>query len=59
MLRLRREEPYVVVGDVRGVHMFGLLGGAPEPRGAPHVRALNTTGHQLDMEAAAKHAARR
>lgn len=59
MLRLQREEPDVVVGDVRGVHLPGLLGRAPQPGRAPHVRALHAARHQLDVEAAAEHAARR
>lgn len=53
MFRLQREEPYVVVGDVRSVHLPGLLGGAPQPGRAPNVRALHTARHQLDVEAAA------
>ena len=52
MFRLQREEPYVVVGDVRSVHLPRLLGGAPQPRRAPHVRAFHAARHQLDMEAA-------
>lgn len=59
MFRLQCEEPYVVICHVRGVHLPGLLGRAPQPRGAPHVRALHTARHQLDVEAAAQHAARR
>lgn len=57
MFRLQREEPYVVVGDVRCVHLPGLLGCAPQPRRAPHVRALHAARHQLDMETAQEHAA--
>lgn len=57
MFRLQREKPYVVVGDVRSVHLPGLLRGAPQPRRAPHVRALHAARHQLDMEAAPEHAA--
>lgn len=56
MFRLQREEPYVVVGDVRGVHLPGLLGGAPQPRRAPHLRALHAARHQLDVEAVEEHA---
>lgn len=59
MFRLQREEPYVVICHVWGVHLPGLLGGAPQPRGAPHVRTLHAARHQLDVEAAAQHAARR
>lgn len=57
MFRLQRKEPYVVVGDVRSVHLLGLFGRAPQPRRAPHVRALHAAGHKLDMEAAQEHAA--
>lgn len=57
MFRLQREKPYVVVGDVRSVHLPRLLGGAPQPRCAPYVRALHAAGHQLDMETAQKYAA--
>lgn len=59
MFRLQREEPYVVVGDVRGFHLSGLLGGAPQSRRAPHVRSLHTARYQLDVEAAAEYATRR
>lgn len=58
MFRLQREEPYVVVGDVRRVHLPGLLGGAPRAGRAHLVRALHAARHQLDMEATAQHAAR-
>lgn len=58
MLRLQREEPYVVVGDVRCVHLPGLLGGAPRARRAHFVCALHAARHQLDVEAASQHAAR-
>lgn len=57
MFRLQREEPYVVVGDVRSVHLPRLLRCAPQPRRAPHVRAFHAARHQLDMEAAQEHAA--
>lgn len=56
MFRLQREESYVVVGDVRSVHLPGLLGGASQPGRAPHVRAFHSARHQLDMEAAPEHA---
>lgn len=59
MFRLQCEEPYVVVCDVRRVHLPGLLGGAPEPGRAHHIRALHAAGHQLDLEAAPQHATRR
>lgn len=56
MFRLQRQEPYVVVGDVRSFHMFRLLCGAQESWSASHVRPIHTTWHQLDMEAAQEHA---
>lgn len=59
MLRLQREEPYVVIGDVRGVHLSGLFGGTPWARRAHFIRTLHPARHQLDMEAASQHAARR
>lgn len=59
MLRLQREEPYVVVGDVRGIHLPRLLGGAPWPRRAHLVRTFHPARHQLDVEAASQYAAGR
>lgn len=59
MFRLQRKEPYVVVGDVRGLHLPRLLSGAPRARRAHLIRALHTARYQLDMEAASQHAARR
>ena len=57
MLRLHGEEPDVVVGDVRRVHLPGLFRRAPFPRRAPDVRAFHAARHVLDLEPAAAHAA--
>lgn len=59
MFRLQRQKSYVVVGDVWCVHLPGLFSGASQPGRAHHFRALYAARHQLDMEAAKEHAARR
>lgn len=57
MFRLQRQKPYVVVSDVRCVHLLGLLSGTSKPWSASHFRALHAARHKLDMETTEEYAA--